>query len=86
MEHAGPQALAELTDLVEAIRANPEVKEPQPGYFYCKGRALAHFHVDSSGLYADARIGKKWSRVRVSAPNERAEFLAMLEVEIRARR
>lgn len=85
MEHAGLQHLAELTDLLEAIRSHPEVNEKRPGYFYCKGKSLAHFHVDTSGLYADARIGTSWSRLRVSAPRERTDFLAVLEQEIRSR-
>lgn len=85
MEHASLRHLAELTDVLEAIRAHSEVKERRPGYFYCKGKSLAHFHVDPSGLYADARIGKSWSRLRVSAPTERTDFLALLEQEIRSR-
>jgi hypothetical protein len=86
MQHATPEALLELADLLASIREQPGVREPRPGTFYCKGKALAHFHVDPSGLYADARIGPAWSRLRVSEPGERADFLRLLEGEITARR
>ena len=86
MRHAGHQDLVELTDLLEAIRAHPEIKEPRPGHFYCRGRALAHFHAEPSGLYADARMGERWCRLRVSTGREKGDFLALLEQEIRSRR
>lgn len=85
MRHAGPQDLNELAALLETIRAKPGVVEPREGYFYCRGRALVHFHADPSGLFADARVGRKWSRVRVTEAKEKVELLDLLEGEIRAR-
>lgn len=67
------------------IRANPTVTEPRTGYFYCRGRALVHFHADPSGLFADARINGNWSRLPLSATAQRDALLALLEDEIRAR-
>jgi len=72
MDHAGPKALIVLKDLLDEIRARSGVKERRAGYFYFRGKALIHFHADPTGLYADARLGKKWARLSVSKPEERA--------------
>jgi hypothetical protein len=36
MEHAGPEALAELDDVLIAIWSRSQVKEHRPGYFYAQ--------------------------------------------------
>jgi len=78
VRHAGPAALAELGDLIEAVRAYG-LNEPRPGIFYRKGRAWLHFHEDPAGLFADLRAGADWQRYRVAEPTERAELLAAIE-------
>ena len=79
MKHAGPSALDALSDLIAAIRARNELKEPRPGVFYRKSKAWLHFHEDAAGLFADIRAGKEWERLRVSDPEERAYLLALID-------
>lgn len=79
MKHAGPETLAALADLVSAVRARGGLKEPRPGVFYRKGRAWLHFHEDEAGLFADLRVADEWERFRVSEPQERAEFIAVID-------
>ncbi len=79
MEHAKGAALDELEPLFTAIRKRDRVTERRPGYFYRKGKALAHFHQDPLGLYADLHAGAEWHRYRVSASAERKRFLAALD-------
>ena len=78
MKHAGPDALAALTKLIEAIRTRG-LKEPRPGVFYRKGKACLHFHEDPAGLFADLRLGADWERHRVSTAKERAALLALID-------
>ena len=79
MEHAGAAALDTLEALFAAIRQRDSVRERRRGYFYRKGRALAHFHQDPTGLFADLHDGPEWRRLRVSEPAERKRFLAALD-------
>jgi hypothetical protein len=78
MKHAGATALAALTELISAIRAYG-VKEPRPGVFYRKGKAWLHFHEDKAGLFADIRLREDWERFRVSEPEERTAFMALIK-------
>jgi hypothetical protein len=79
MKHAGVEALAELADLLAAVRARDGLKEPRPGSFYRKGKAWLHFHEDKAGLFADLRAGAEWQRFRVSEPAEQAALLASID-------
>jgi hypothetical protein len=79
MKHAGPSALTELADLIVEIRKRDGLKEPKPGTFYRKGKAWLHFHEDPAGFFADLRIGNDWERFRVSARNERAHLLGVID-------
>jgi hypothetical protein len=79
MRHASPKAIAQLMDLITAVRARGGLKEPRPGVFYRKGRAWLHFHEDRDGLFADLRIGADWERHRVSEPAEQAALLASID-------
>jgi hypothetical protein len=78
MRHAGPAALAQLGELIAAVRAHG-LNEPRPGTFYRKGRAWLHFHEDPAGLFADLRVGGEWQRFRVSEAAERAGLLAVID-------
>jgi hypothetical protein len=78
MKHAGPDALAELAELIASIRTRA-VKEPRPGVFYRKGKAWLHFHEDPAGLFADIRLGADWERYRVSTAKERAALLGLID-------
>jgi hypothetical protein len=80
MRHASPKAIAQLMDLLTAVRARGSgLKEPRPGIFYRKGRAWLHFHEDKAGLFADLRTGADWQRYRVSEPDEQAALLAFID-------
>ncbi len=82
MKHAGDAALAELEPLLAAIRATTTLTEKKPGIFYRGGEAALHFHEDPGGLFADWRAAKgdrAFIRFRVSAPDERAQFLQALK-------
>ena len=78
MKHAGSAALDTLDDLLIAIR-QCGLKEPSRGVFYRKGKAWLHFHEDKAGLFADIRVNDEWERMRVSAPDERATLLALID-------
>jgi hypothetical protein len=78
MKHAGSAALDTLTDLLTAIRKR-RLKEPARGVFYHKGKAWLHFHEDKAGLFADIRVNDEWERMRVSAPDESANLLALID-------
>jgi hypothetical protein len=79
MKHAGPAAIANLDDLIVAIRSRGGLKEPKPGTFYRKGQAWLHFHEDKAGLFADIRGAAGWERFRVSEPDERAQLLVVID-------
>jgi hypothetical protein len=83
MKHAGPAALAELADLLAAVRARGGgLREPRPGIFYRKGKAWLHFHEDKAGLFADLRVANDWQRFRVSDRPERAALLTAIDREL----
>jgi hypothetical protein len=73
MRHAGPDALARLDDLLDQLRALPALREPRPGCFYVRGKALVHFHEDGTDLYADVRLPGEhdFRRLRVTTKAER---------------
>ncbi len=78
MRHAGEAALAELAQLLAAIRASVSLTEKKPGIFYRGGEAALHFHEDPDGLFADWRAAKGdkgFIRFRVSTAAERTAFL-----------
>ena len=76
MKHAGPDAIAELADLLGALRGVPGLVERKPGIFYRRSKAYLHFHEDPTGLYADLRVGEDFERFRVTTGEERAALLA----------
>jgi hypothetical protein len=75
MKHATAQALAQIPELLEQLRAIPGLVEKGPGVFYRKGRAFLHFHEDPAGLFADVRPGAEWVRIEVSGEEGRAALL-----------
>ncbi len=40
-------------NILSRIRGIHELKERTPLHFYCKGRGIIHFHVDSGNIYVD---------------------------------
>jgi len=79
MKHAGAEALAELSELLQKLRNRPGLIERKPGIFYAKGRAFLHFHEDRAGLFADLRQGSNWLRLSVSGHDNRERLLAAVD-------
>lgn len=83
MKHAGPDTLARVGPLLDALRGLPALKEPRPGTFYLGGRAFLHFHEDPAGDFADVRLdGRVFTRLPVSAPADRAACLARVRAAL----
>ncbi|HEY9218131.1 MAG TPA: hypothetical protein VIO94_08785 [Phenylobacterium sp.] len=78
MKHAGPAALADLTELIGQLRTLPGLKEKSLGVFYRKSKAFLHFHEDPKGLFADIRCadGGDFDRFDVTGMEGRAALLA----------
>jgi hypothetical protein len=77
MKHATAASLSQLKDLIADLRKLPGVTERRPGIFYARGRALLHFHEDSTGLFADIKGTDDWKRVAVNTEAERAAMLKL---------
>ena len=76
MKHAGATTLAELSELLEQLRAVPGLVERKPGIFYRGPSAFLHFHEDSAGVFADAKLnGREFERSPVSTLQQRRAFL-----------
>jgi hypothetical protein len=78
MKHATASALDQLEPLLAEIRKYATLKEKARGVFYCRGRAMLHFHEDPEGLFADLRMGADWRRFPVNTEAERAALLREL--------
>jgi hypothetical protein len=79
MKHAGAEALALLSELLQKLRNRPGLVERKPGIFYAKGRAFLHFHEDRAGLFADLRQGGDWLRLAVNGRGDRERLLAAVD-------
>jgi len=77
MKHAGPETLERLTSLLTDIRKLGVLTEKKPGIFYCRSRALLHFHEHGSEIYADVRLdGTEFERLPCSTRPEQAALVA----------
>ena len=79
MKHAGAEALAALSELLQKLRNRPGLTERKPGIFYVKGKAFLHFHEDPAGLFADLRQGGDWLRLAVNALADRERLLVAVD-------
>ena len=78
MRHARPERLQALAGLLDSLRALPGLTERQTGIFYVKSRAYLHFHEDSSGLYADIRLGDAdFTRLPVASVDDQQRLLSL---------
>ena len=84
MKHAGPNALARIAPLLEALRARPVLRERRPGIFELKSRAFLHFHDDPSGIFADVRLGADFVRMPVTSSSEQADLLQRIDDRLSA--
>jgi hypothetical protein len=71
-----------LEDLFSQIRQGAGLKEKSRGVFFCKSRAVLHFHEDPTGLFADLRSGETWVRLPVNAAAERRALLAKVRAAL----
>ena len=79
MKHAGPEALAVLSELLQKLRNRTGLVERKPGIFYVKGKAFLHFHEDRAGLFADLRQGGDWLRLAVNDVGDRERLLVAID-------
>ena len=79
MKHAGADALAQLSELLQKLRNRKELAERRPGIFYVKRKAFLHFHEDRAGLFADLRQHSDWLRFPVNDPGDQAKLLAAID-------
>jgi len=76
MRHAREPALADLEDVISALRAMPQLRERTHGVFYLRARSFTHFHEDPAGLFADLRDGDGFQRYPVDNRAQRQVFIA----------
>jgi len=78
MKHASAASLAELTSLLEKLRALSPLTESKPGSFYLGSSAFLHFHEDPLGLFADLKFnGAVFERFPVNSAAEQEALLRL---------
>ncbi|WP_284617989.1 hypothetical protein [Aquabacterium humicola] len=83
MKHASPEALAELSALLEQLRALPGLIERKPGIFYRGSTAFLHFHEDPAGLFADAKVnGAGFARWPVDTAAQQQSLLRAVRLSM----
>ena len=80
MRHAGPEALDSIEDLLQEVRTYESLRERKRGVFYHRSSALLHFHDDPKGIFADLKLGERFTRFPVSGSENRKQFLSALAV------
>jgi hypothetical protein len=75
VKHATAPALDRLQPLLARLRRVEGLKEKSRGVFYCKSKAILHFHEDPAGLFADFRSTADWQRFAVNSKAERDTLL-----------
>lgn len=79
MKHAGPDALARIASLLEALRALPALREKRPGSFALKSRNFLHFHDDPKGIFVDVRLAEDFIRLPVTSVSQQADLLERID-------
>ena len=79
MKHAGAEALAVLSEVLQKLRNRTGLVERKPGIFYVKGKAFLHFHEDRAGLFADLRQRGDWLRLAVNGLDDQDRLLAAVD-------
>jgi hypothetical protein len=83
MRHATTTTLDTIEDLLERIRAHPELRERKRGAFYRKSVGFLHFHEDPAGLFADVKTGATgFERFKVDTDEERNAMLSAVEAAL----
>jgi hypothetical protein len=68
MAHCPPEALDDIGDVLDAVRAWDGIKEKSFACFYLKAKGFLHFHVKDGERWADVRCGKAWGEPIPLAP------------------
>lgn len=84
MKHAGAEALANVTELLQEIRLRDGIKEKKIGIFYRKSKSFLHFHEDREGLFADLSAGSNFCRYSVNTREEWNTLLSALDRALKA--
>jgi hypothetical protein len=79
MKHATPATIDALADVLDRVRARPELKERTHGSFYRKSSGFLHFHEDPAGLFADVKGPAGWERVQVDSQAQRRALFKRIE-------
>jgi hypothetical protein len=80
VRHATPEDLDQVEGLLVALRTAPGLRERKRGSFSRGSRAFLHFHADDNGdLYVDVRFDDAFQRMRVTSPEDQADFLAEVQ-------
>jgi hypothetical protein len=84
MKHVTSGGLDQLNGLLADLRGIDGLEEKTRGVFYRGRRAFLHFHEDTTGLYADVRLGgTEFERIRVSTKAERRRLLSRVRAAMR---
>ncbi len=77
MAHIGPDALARLQPLLRQLRDIKGIREKQPGIFYLRNAAFAHFHDEAGSLHADLKKpgGSGFDRYPVNDAPQQRKFI-----------
>jgi hypothetical protein len=76
MKHAGHETLDVLEELLEKIRALPQLTERKRGTFYKKSVAFLHFHEDAAGIFADIKSDGEFKRFEANSAKQHELIIA----------
>jgi hypothetical protein len=76
VRHATQDDLDRLEALLTELRALPQLRERERGYFSRGTKAFLHFHEDAGDLYVDVKLDGRFERMRVTSSSEQAAFLS----------
>jgi hypothetical protein len=77
MAHADPTALQAIQPLLRQLREIKGVREKQPGTYYFRSIAFAHFHFEEGALSADLKKpgGSGFDRYPLDTPPHQRKFI-----------
>jgi len=79
MKHASQPALDRLEPLLADIRKRGALKEKSRGTFYCRSRAMLHFHEHGDEFFADLKVKDDFERFPATTRKDWKALLAQLD-------
>lgn len=81
MAHCPPEKLADIEDVLQALRALPGLTEKKPGIFYIRADGFLHFHIKDGHRWAHVKTGRRGGWDELPLPFDadaaaRKDFLA----------